>query len=192
MTSPTSGDRRRAGRAAARADGELDDAPAATWPRSIAARARRPRRRGGAAQATPQAARAAVDRRAAGPGAHPDDRDPQTLDSTRRATRRRAGLGASTCGCTGSSAAGRASSAPRWPQHCTARALRRRPARGPHRLDRLGDPDEAAGPDRRTPAQRGARRRHRARDRRRGPHLPTWKHGPRSVRDGRGPRDTYG
>lgn len=25
-----------------------------------------------------------------------------------------------------------------------------------------------------------------------GPHLPTWKRGPRSVRDGRGPRDTYG
>jgi predicted nucleic acid-binding Zn ribbon protein len=26
----------------------------------------------------------------------------------------------------------------------------------------------------------------------RGPSGPTWKHGPRSVRDGRGPRDTYG
>jgi predicted nucleic acid-binding Zn ribbon protein len=26
----------------------------------------------------------------------------------------------------------------------------------------------------------------------RGPHLPSWKKGPRSVRDGRGPRDTYG
>jgi predicted nucleic acid-binding Zn ribbon protein len=25
-----------------------------------------------------------------------------------------------------------------------------------------------------------------------GPNLPTWKKGPRSVRDGRGPRDTYG
>ncbi len=25
-----------------------------------------------------------------------------------------------------------------------------------------------------------------------GPHGPTWKKGPRSVRDGRGPRDTYG
>lgn len=25
-----------------------------------------------------------------------------------------------------------------------------------------------------------------------GPHLPTWKKGPRTVRDGRGPRDTYG
>ncbi|MBO0841864.1 MAG: DUF721 domain-containing protein [Nocardioides sp.] len=25
-----------------------------------------------------------------------------------------------------------------------------------------------------------------------GPHLPTWKKGPRGVRDGRGPRDTYG
>jgi predicted nucleic acid-binding Zn ribbon protein len=25
-----------------------------------------------------------------------------------------------------------------------------------------------------------------------GPHLPNWKRGPRSVRDGRGPRDTYG
>jgi predicted nucleic acid-binding Zn ribbon protein len=25
-----------------------------------------------------------------------------------------------------------------------------------------------------------------------GPHLPTWKKGARSVRDGRGPRDTYG
>ncbi len=25
-----------------------------------------------------------------------------------------------------------------------------------------------------------------------GPHLPTWKKGPRSTRDGRGPRDTYG
>jgi predicted nucleic acid-binding Zn ribbon protein len=25
-----------------------------------------------------------------------------------------------------------------------------------------------------------------------GPHAPTWKHGTRSVRDGRGPRDTYG
>ncbi|MBZ5738195.1 DUF721 domain-containing protein [Nocardioides mangrovi] len=25
-----------------------------------------------------------------------------------------------------------------------------------------------------------------------GPHLPTWKKGPRSARDGRGPRDTYG
>ena len=25
-----------------------------------------------------------------------------------------------------------------------------------------------------------------------GPHLPNWKKGPRSVRDGRGPRDTYG
>jgi predicted nucleic acid-binding Zn ribbon protein len=25
-----------------------------------------------------------------------------------------------------------------------------------------------------------------------GPHGPTWKRGPRSVRDGRGPRDTYG
>jgi predicted nucleic acid-binding Zn ribbon protein len=25
-----------------------------------------------------------------------------------------------------------------------------------------------------------------------GPHAPSWKHGPRSVRDGRGPRDTYG
>lgn len=25
-----------------------------------------------------------------------------------------------------------------------------------------------------------------------GPHAPTWKHGIRSVRDGRGPRDTYG
>lgn len=25
-----------------------------------------------------------------------------------------------------------------------------------------------------------------------GPHLPSWKMGPRSVRDGRGPRDTYG
>lgn len=25
-----------------------------------------------------------------------------------------------------------------------------------------------------------------------GPHLPTWSKGPRSVRDGRGPRDTYG
>jgi len=25
-----------------------------------------------------------------------------------------------------------------------------------------------------------------------GPHGPSWKHGPRSVRDGRGPRDTYG
>lgn len=26
----------------------------------------------------------------------------------------------------------------------------------------------------------------------RGPAAPSWKHGPRSVRDGRGPRDTYG
>jgi predicted nucleic acid-binding Zn ribbon protein len=26
----------------------------------------------------------------------------------------------------------------------------------------------------------------------RGPTAPSWKHGPRSVRDGRGPRDTYG
>ena len=26
----------------------------------------------------------------------------------------------------------------------------------------------------------------------RGPSAPSWKHGPRSVRDGRGPRDTYG
>ncbi len=26
----------------------------------------------------------------------------------------------------------------------------------------------------------------------RGPHVPSWKKGPRSVRDGRGPRDTYG
>ncbi len=25
-----------------------------------------------------------------------------------------------------------------------------------------------------------------------GPHVPTWRKGPRSVRDGRGPRDTYG
>ena len=25
-----------------------------------------------------------------------------------------------------------------------------------------------------------------------GPAAPSWKHGPRSVRDGRGPRDTYG
>jgi predicted nucleic acid-binding Zn ribbon protein len=25
-----------------------------------------------------------------------------------------------------------------------------------------------------------------------GPHAPSWKHGARSVRDGRGPRDTYG
>jgi predicted nucleic acid-binding Zn ribbon protein len=25
-----------------------------------------------------------------------------------------------------------------------------------------------------------------------GPHLPSWKKGPRSMRDGRGPRDTYG
>ena len=25
-----------------------------------------------------------------------------------------------------------------------------------------------------------------------GPHVPSWKKGPRSVRDGRGPRDTYG
>ena len=25
-----------------------------------------------------------------------------------------------------------------------------------------------------------------------GPHAPSWKHGSRSVRDGRGPRDTYG
>ena len=25
-----------------------------------------------------------------------------------------------------------------------------------------------------------------------GPHLPSWKKGLRSVRDGRGPRDTYG
>jgi predicted nucleic acid-binding Zn ribbon protein len=25
-----------------------------------------------------------------------------------------------------------------------------------------------------------------------GPHLPTWRKGPRSARDGRGPRDTYG
>ena len=25
-----------------------------------------------------------------------------------------------------------------------------------------------------------------------GPHGPSWKRGPRSVRDGRGPRDTYG
>jgi predicted nucleic acid-binding Zn ribbon protein len=25
-----------------------------------------------------------------------------------------------------------------------------------------------------------------------GPHAPSWKHGPRTVRDGRGPRDTYG
>ena len=25
-----------------------------------------------------------------------------------------------------------------------------------------------------------------------GPHLPSWKKGPRAVRDGRGPRDTYG
>jgi predicted nucleic acid-binding Zn ribbon protein len=25
-----------------------------------------------------------------------------------------------------------------------------------------------------------------------GPHAPSWKHGQRSVRDGRGPRDTYG
>ncbi len=25
-----------------------------------------------------------------------------------------------------------------------------------------------------------------------GPHLPYWKKGPRSTRDGRGPRDTYG
>ncbi|MEP9362970.1 DciA family protein [Nocardioides sp. CN2-186] len=25
-----------------------------------------------------------------------------------------------------------------------------------------------------------------------GPHLPSWKKGPRSARDGRGPRDTYG
>ena len=25
-----------------------------------------------------------------------------------------------------------------------------------------------------------------------GPNAPSWNHGPRSVRDGRGPRDTYG
>ena len=72
--------------------------------------------------------------------------------------------GTSTCGCTASSAAGPSWSAPRSP-HTARPSVRRRHARRPHRLDRLGDPAEAARPDRRTPAQRGARPRHGDRDR---------------------------
>ena len=40
-----------------------------------------------------------------------------------------------------------------------ARVVRRRPARGPHRLDGLGHPADPARADGRTPPQRGARRR---------------------------------
>ena len=97
-------------------------------------------------------------------GAHPDDRDPQTarhradpdgrrprvagrpqgrldvrpLVRTRRARDRRAQQG---------------------------RVVRRRPPRGAHRLDRVGDPAQAARAHRRTPAQRGSRARHGGGDR---------------------------
>ena len=61
----------------------------------------------------------------------------------------------------------------RWPELVGAEVgaalhpgvVRRREARGAHRLDGLGDPAEAARADRRTPPQRGARRRTVDRDR---------------------------
>ena len=124
-------------------------------------------------------------------GAHPDDRDPQLLDATvgRLVEEHGWEVDLRVHGVFG-----------RWDElvgaevaaHCTPGALRRRPAGRPHRLDRVGDPAAAAGADRRAPAQRGARRRHGDRIEVRGPQRPSWKQGRRSVRDGRGPRDTYG
>ena len=77
--------------------------------------------------------------------------------------------------------------------HCTPGVVRRRQARRPHRLDRLGDPAEAARAD----ASYAGSTRSSAHGTVTlievlGPHLPSWKKGRRSVRDGRGPRDTYG
>ena len=60
-------------------------------------------------------------------GAHPDERDPQTIDTHPRAAGRRPGLGAPSCGCTACSRAGRRSSAATSPS--TARP-RRSPTAG--------------------------------------------------------------
>ena len=128
-----------------------------------------------------------------GPGAHPGHRRPsagaaagRARDDRRRpagcpapiptsgtpscSTARSAGSstttgGRSTCGC--------AACSRRWPElvgdevgaALHAGVVRRRQARGPHRLDRLGDPAAAARPDRRPPPQRGARSRHGGADR---------------------------
>ena len=104
------------------------------------------------------AARAPRRRATAVSGAHPDDRDPQLLGHRRSAGSSPSRAGRPTCGCTGSSAAGTAIVGDEVAAALHARVVRRRPARRPHRLDGVGDPAEAARPDRRTPAQRGARR----------------------------------
>ena len=96
-------------------------------------------------------------------GAHPDERDPQLLDTT---------IGRLIADQGWSTDVRVHGVFTRWEQlvgrevaqHCRprrsvrGRSRQRRHPRGAHRLHRLGHPDEAARADRRTPAQRGARR----------------------------------
>ena len=91
--------------------------------------------------------------------AHPDDRDPQLLDATLgrfvadRGWETELRVHGVFTRWARVSARGRRARHPG--------VVRRRPAGGPHRLDGLGHPDEAARRSRRAPAQRGARRGHR-------------------------------
>ena len=128
-----------------------------------------------------------------GSGAHPDDRDPQMLDTTLGRLVADQGW-AMDLGCTASSRAGTRSSATRSPSTASP-SLVRPTAQLVVRTDSTAWATQmrllAPTVVRRLNEELG--RRHGDRDRgRRDPTLPDLEEGPRSVRDGRGPRDTYG
>ena len=150
--------------------------PASTWP------ARWPASTAGAARTAPRKQQRKPDRGAdtgkRGSGAHPDDRDPQTARHHPRPAGRRPGLGdgPQVHGVFG-----------RWADHRRRRGRRSTAqpesfadgqARGPHRLDGLGDPAADARADRSYAAStRSSGTASVTLIEVEGPHLPTWKKG---------------
>ena len=160
--------------------------PGSTWPGPIAAA----RRRGPAAAAV---AAAGADAPTAAPLRRPPRR-PRPAAAGRHLDRLVAdqrlgdrGAGARRVRRAGPQIVGREVAA-----HCHAGGLRRRRLVGAHRLHGLGHPDADARPTvvRRLNEELGDGTVHVIDVP--GRTAPSWKQGPRSVRDGRGPRDTYG
>ena len=180
-------------------DGDREDRPddhdesgldlARTIARSLAGAPRRPRR-------TPSRRRRPTSPRSS--GAHPDDRDPQLLDATigRLISDQGWGTDVRVHGVFSrwDSIVGRDVA-----QHCTPESFDQAPADGTGARLVVRTDSTAWATEMKLLAPTVVRRLNEelgdgtvTRIEVLGPHGPSWKRGPRSVRDGRGPRDTYG